>query len=301
MEKTKYRIKVDGLQPILCNITKTKVYNGTAFDYSIMIGGKSTYCFMGIIKAHSPTHVYIDRIEYNEACVEDGTLQERGGTAQLVIASLWTIVILFPNITQFDLIDDSNIYCKKDSKRFKLSLAYDYILKYNKTWYEKLFGAILPSYEITENGRSMTKYDIYKSQLAILDEPLQPYEIVQPRVNAIQNDKEEYSTAISPRDFINRLRHKYGDVYCFKVGGWLNGYMKFLGIKLYNEEWRIYTKDIKEPSGYMIEKIAINNIRGGRRKHFNKTIKKRIYKLKNFSLIKGGDSDSSMGYMSSFE
>jgi hypothetical protein len=297
----KFRIKSDGIQPLLCSISTSQEYGATDLNYYISIGGKSTYCFTAIIKAKAPTHVYIDRVEYNEACVENGTLQERGGTSKLVLLSLWTITQLFPEITQFDLIDDSNIYCKKDSKRFKLSLAYDYILKYNQTWYEKSFGAVLPTYEIIEDGKKTSIYDKYKTLLDVLNEPLQPYEIVKPRVNAIESEEKEYREALSPRDFINRLRVKYGEIYCFKVGGWLNGYMKFLGIKLYNEEWRIYKRDIKEPTGFMIERIVENHIRGGKRKYLNKTTKKKSFKIKNFSLVKGGDIESCMGYASSFE
>lgn len=291
-----YRIRVAGIPPLICKVTETIQYGGK-IDYTILIGGKKTFCFIASVNSKTPTKAYIDRLEYNEACVEDGSLIEKGGTVKLILASLWTVVTLFPYITYFDLVDDAHIYCSKDSKLIKLNLSYDYILKYGETWYEKLFSAVLPSDIIIEDGKETTIYDKYAASLEILDEPLLSYDIMVLKLNSISFNELEYKSATSPRDFINKLRIKYGSDYCSKVGPWLSWYMKSLGIKLYNDLWKIYPKHLTKPDKYNIIRIDPSSI-GGRRK---KTNTNRTLKRKQFSLIKGGNSEPCVGYFNTFE
>ena len=53
--------------------------------------------------------------------------------------------------------------------------------------------------------------------------------------NFLKKYKDIYDRARTPREFINMLRNKYGEQYCFEVGSWLNGYMEFLKINIFDE------------------------------------------------------------------
>lgn len=274
---------------IYCKISSFTAYGKTEPSYSISFGGKSDFCFTSSIDKRSPDICYIDRIEYNGCCVVDGTLNERGGTIALVKLALWTIIHLFPNVRKFTLKDNSYIYCEKGSKMTKLSLSYDSLLKYNKTWYQRHFDATLPTEILSEFVRS----------ISILDEPLASFDYIVSKLNALQPFEAEYESAPeqlgvsseqvpiyshTPRAFINALRRDQN--YCFKVGKWLEQYMNLINVRLFADNWFILRESVKEPPNYHIQETR-NNIRGG-------GTRKKV-KQRNFSLIAhyscGGDDN----------
>ena len=63
----------------------------------------------------------------------------------------------------------------------------------------------------------------------------------------------EYRTSKSPREFINMLRSKLKSEFYFKVGPWLNQYMKTLQIKLSSEYWYILTSNILQINHFSIK------------------------------------------------
>ncbi len=206
-------------------------------SYTFSFGSTDSYCFVATM--NNATTPYIDRIEYNQACVRNGEMI----TTDLVKTALWTMKLLIPRITHFTLIDDAHIDCVKGSKLNKLNIAYDSIIKRNKTWYEHNFHAMLPSTEM---------YNHYKTSLRVLDAPIQPYEYVLNSVPSIRAYKEIYAASSTPRDFINKLRDTLGDDYCKEVGKWLSGYMESLGVATHKTEWVIPAFTIKQPAGYNI-------------------------------------------------
>ena len=190
---------------IYCKISAMSSYGKTEKNYTISFGGKNVFCFTAAISADTPHICYIDRVEYNNACVTDGSLRERGNTTQLVRLALWTIVTKFPRVTTITLIDDSYIYCNGENTGTKLSLSYDSIVKYNQTWYQRNFKAELPTY----------KKPKFENSLLILDRPLESFEFMSSRLNALQPYTELYTG--TPREFITNLRRTYGANYCFNV------------------------------------------------------------------------------------
>ena len=288
--------KVKGYKmDIYCKVTTFTNYVGDNM-YTISFGGKNEFgfseaktlqgisdpdtefCLVSYIHSHKPTNCYIDRVERNSACVIDGTLEEKGGTEILVELALWTIHTLFPYISIFSFKDNSHIYCQQGSKEYKLSLSYDYILKYNQTWYQNKFGAKLPDISFHKGQKS---YDeLFTESLKILDYPLIPFKDVGITNKTFVENENIYNTSLSPRDFINNLRVKYGKKYCFKVGEWLTQYMIQIGILLYDDSWFIDIESISEPYNFNIQETT-NIIKGG-----NKTQKRRktIVKNKNFRL-----------------
>jgi hypothetical protein len=252
-----------------CKISEVISDYGTSYTFSF--GGANDYCFIASMK--SPKNIpYIDRIEYGEKCIKDGVLSS-GGTVKLVKAALWTMKHLFKHhITRFELQDESYIYCMKGSKRFKLRLGYDMIIKYNKTWYEHHFGAELP----------INTYNTYKSMIKILDSESIPYEAAVKSYPYIKKYEEEWRSTSSPREFIEAIRKKYGtEQYCYEVGGWLDGFFEDLGISIYNREWFIDAKNVIQPPGYEIF-LSTTEMKGaGKKKKFNKTAKRSKYVIKS--------------------
>lgn len=274
---------------IYCKITSTPGYNTPEKNHTISFGGKNFFCLVATIKAATPTQCYIDRVEYNASCAVDGTLRERGDTVQLVKLALWTIVSKFPRINVFTLIDDSYIYCEEDSRLNKLSLSHDFILKYNKTWYQYHFKAELPSKQISA----------FNDTLKVLDQQLEPFEFISQHINALAPYRDAYEEspeqldvrpgqmpiyAHTPRAFMNVLRD---DNYCFTVGKWVEQYMKYIGINydLFKNEWFISREKVAEPPNYSILATQ-NNMRGGTRKRTWKlSIRPSDTRIRNFALI----------------
>lgn len=278
---TGYDIKV------YCKLTETNIGES---NYKCVISfgtGMKKWCVTALYDNKKPTEIYIDRIENNDLCLIEGKLREyEKGTIKLVKISLYTIKQLFPDITKINLHDDSQIYCDETNKTFKLSLSYDYILKYNESWYQKNFSAELPGFISKEYNNDIkfpkiisepdTLMDKYYTSLKELDTPIMPYPLIINIFSQFSEYKNEYESSTTPREFISILRKKLKNDFCFKVGKWLNQYMLFLQIKLSPEYWYIQTKNIFSVTNFTINKISSNNtnriLNGGKRN--NKTQKK---------------------------
>ena len=225
-------------------------------SYSISFGGLKNYCFLASI-VHSKTDIkpHIDRVEFDERCVKEGIMHS---TTDLVKAALWTIKQLIPSFDKITLMDDSHLDCIKGSKLHKLSLKYDSILKYDKTWYERHYDARLPG----DPQNDSTFFGIYKKSLDILDMELEPFDFIVERFPPIKKYYDYYISSKTPRQFIDKLRHVYRNEYCIEVGKWLAGYMRYLGVKVYKSDWHILYDSIEEPAGYSII-LSTANMKGG--------------------------------------
>lgn len=274
MEPTyfKYMVRAYGLE-FYCKVLEVVSDYNTSYTFSF--GGKNDYCF--IASMTSPKYIpYIDRIEYGEKCIKDGSLTKSGGTVKLVKAALWTMKHLFaPHIKRFELQDESYIYCMEGSKKFKLRLGYDMIIKYNKTWYEYHFDAQLPN-------NTINKYKIYKSIITILDTESRPYDIAIKSYPYIKKYEDEWRTTNSPREFMEAIRKKYGmNQYCYEVGGWLDAFFEDLGINIFNKDWFIDVDTVTQPDGYEIFTSTAEMKGSGKKKQLNKTAKRSKYTIKS--------------------
>jgi len=233
-------------------------------------GGKDEVCVVIALKDIRSDSAYIDRIEYNNACVKDGSLEQGTGTFQMITLGLWTFHTLFPSIAKLEFIDDSHIYCEEGSKVYKLNLAYDYIIKYNQTWYQRLFRALLPEQYMLD----------YMKSLQVLDEPLRPFELQKLSMTYLIPYETIYKRSTSPRDFIQNLRSHYKKSYCFEVGAWIDRYFMTLRVNTFKQHWYINIDLLSTSSDF---KIMVG---GGRKTRRQKH-------LKNFRLISSSDEPSS--------
>ena len=233
------------------------------------LGGDTTYCVVVAIYEDNPTVAYIDIVEYDSRCAKDILLEHKDGTFDLVTTALWTIHTRFPSIKVFTLKDDSHILCEEGSKKYKLNLACESILKYGKTWYQYRFNATL------SDSLLSTFYDSQH----ILDKPLDDINFQASRgASYLLPYKSIYTNSKSPRDFFKNLREKYQKRYCHEVYQWIKKYMDLLNIKLYSDSWFITTETLNPPQNYTIIKTA-KNIRGGMKKR--KTRRANLYTVRN--------------------
>lgn len=244
---------------LYCKLLKTNIGKP---DYKCVISfgtGMKKFCLTALYDESKPTEIYIDRVDNNELCLVDVKLSDyQRGTVKLIKIALFTMSSFFPNVTKFKLYDDSQLYCESNSKLYKLSLSYDYILKYNLTWYQQHFHAQLPNNSFNNSPSIMA---IYLNSLKVLDEPILDYSLMLNRFNIIENYKKEYEMSNTPREFINNLRIKFGKRYCHEVGKWLNQYMIKLQIKLLSEFWYIPSSNIDSVPNYTIQKLPNNNVK----------------------------------------
>lgn len=215
-------------------------------SYTFQFGGKNTFCFTASMDKEHNFQPYIDRVEYKEKCLKHGHLAKSGGTIQLVKAALFTMKVLFNHIQKFTLIDDSYINCMTGDNSRRISLAFDSLIKYNKTWYERNFKAQLPG---VENDKT-TSLGNYKQSLKILDESIEPYFIIKERLPFIEKYKDIYEISKTPREFINNIRNKYNTDYCFELDSWLYSYIQYLHIQLEKDKWFINIQDVEKPANY---------------------------------------------------
>ena len=257
--------------------------------------GMKKFCMTAFYdKQKNPTTIYINNVENNDLCVSNGLLSNYDkGTVKLVKTALYVIKTEFPEITTLTLKDDSQIYCEKGSKLFKMSMSYDYILKYNESWYQKHFNAILPGFIsknyisnkvniVSEPNSIMNKY---VSSLHVLDEPNIDYSLIRDSFPQFEQYKDIYESSKSPRDFIQQLRTTLGTKYCFIVGPWLNHYMIFLQIKLHPDDWYILSSMIEPVPNYKIDPIDFIHAKrildgGSQKNRTNKTRKQKKYTYK---------------------
>lgn len=278
--------------------------------------GRRKYCLIASFKQSNPTEIYIDRVENSNCIIGKELVSVADGTSKLVQIALYAMHRMMPKVMRFALRDDSHIYCKGvggppskldghpsnldglDQLKListgypKMSLAYETILKYNQTWYQQKFGAVLPGFissksekkenrnesEKKENKNGTEKITIISKQpiifhvikdslmakflksLDILDKPCEPYNSIIHSFTPIKRYKTEYEAASSPRDFIKLLREKGKEEYCLEVHAWIFHYMTYLDIKLHHDEWYIPADTITPPPEFRATKMTDTNM-----------------------------------------
>jgi len=253
-----------------CKIT---TYADQRITYSFG-NGRNNYCLTASYDPANPNKIYIDRVEKAE-CLIDLKLEDiQESTAKLVKLALYTMYHDKPDIKQITLKDDSYLYCNGKSGP-KISIAHDYILKYNQTWYQKKFGAVLPGFisfgETQINVIPGSPMDIYIRSISNLDKPCITFEEITEKFHEIKKHRDEYVSSISPRDFMNKLRTKFVlSDFCKEGASWFKRYIDFLQINMFYDLWYIPVDTIKTPTGYEKYEPSAKNksriLQGGKRK-----------------------------------
>ena len=274
-----YQISGYGLK-LYCKITEYGI-NSDNYKCTMSFGtGFKKFCFIASYSRENPYEIYIDRVERKESCVLNNKLSDfKDGTVKLVNLALWTMTKLYPHVKKYTLKDDSQIPCDGENSKDALHLGFDYILKYNETWYQNKFNAELPGF-ISKSKSNNSKLTTIKSEkgslmdsvyssFKVLDDELVPIQLVSDLIPYILEYKEEYSTSNTPREFIDKLRTKLGNKFCIIVGKWLNNYMFYLKIDIEMNKWYILKSNIVQPSDYSVIRLSDSNVslklNGGKR------------------------------------
>jgi hypothetical protein len=183
-----------------------RYYNIKGYDTTLICKYKKNTLFFFNSEDKHCVSVDVDT-KHDTAYVNvlNGTSEEQTHIA------LYTATQLIPSILKLILLDNCAIEYVDGSKLYTLNLASEYIFKYNQTWYEKTFGALLPE----------PIYKDYKDSLYLLDEPLRVIKD-DDDMQYMNKYQDIYLSSKSPRDFITKLRNIYGDKYCMEVGPWLH-------------------------------------------------------------------------------
>jgi len=273
-----YEIHGFGLR-LYCKITEYAIHSD---DYKCTMSfgtGLKRFCLIASYSKKNPFEIYLDRVEKKDNCITNDKLHLfENGMAKLVKVSLWTIKQLYPHVTKYTLQDDSQILCDNENPPTKMHMAYDYILKYNETWYQSKFQAELPGFiSKHKNGQLTTTIaepgslmDLVSKSFQILDEPIVPLSLVKDVLPDLLSYKDEYESSTTPRKFINTLRTSLGNEYCTLVGKWLNQYMLYLRVDIIMSQWYILSQYITKPTTYSASKLSAHRVsrvlNGGSRK-----------------------------------
>ena len=134
---------------------------------------------------------------------------------------------------------------------------------------------------------------MYKRTLNALDEDIRPYEQIVTHIPDISKYRNEYISAGSPREFIQKMREKYTTKYCFEIGGWLSRYAENIGINYFKQNWFIDINDVEKPDKYELF-LTDAPIRGGMIR------RRKTYKSRNKRKTVGG-GHGCVGYYETFE
>jgi hypothetical protein len=275
-----------------CKITETYPSDSIQYKCDFAFGtGLKKFCMIAKYDTKNPDSIYIDRVENNKACLIGQDITKVGdGTVKLVRIGLYEMYRLKPTITRFTLKDDSNIYCNGADYGERISMSYETLLKYNQTWYQQKFGAVLPGFVSSStnplaeqeeqgivriilpiNGESTTfrvKADssmfYFLQSLSNMDQPSTPYDAMVRELPKIARFQTEYESATTPREFMANVRTSFKDEngtfnkkgYCIAVAPWFSSYINILRIPLYYDQWYIPVHAVKKPDEYKEETLA---------------------------------------------
>lgn len=148
-------------------------------ETKVSIGGLSKKCCI-INVTHSrrtgeAKYASLSDVFYHEKCQFAADLQRSAGTKALLHASLACILILFPEVEYITIDDNSLVNCERIPGRVDqewggrpigFSKADHNILKYGRTWYQRIFPTLRPQSEL---GKASLDHFLKKLKTQITD------------------------------------------------------------------------------------------------------------------------------------
>jgi hypothetical protein len=207
---------------------------------NILVGGLNIKCVHIIINKRKNIGL-LELVQHHEKCSFFETLKDGNETVDLVKNSLFFAANLYPDVSKFELIDNSFITCKNGKR---ISLADLHFVKYGKTWYENKFGAILTNQK--KNTVNLTKSGILKNLNSKIEIPLEDFITEYHNEDFFDNQKniniikKIYNSNITLKEYLNYFfKNKYDCRYYQYI------FSKFIGTPLQGLEWIIEKNTIK--------------------------------------------------------
>lgn len=291
-------LKGNGIQTY-CKITQYEYADGKRNKYTFSFGtGPQRYCMIVSIDGRDYHTAYIDRVDRLEKCSRGVKLTDIvDAMGKFVPLGLYAIKKMCPWVSRFTLKDDSKIVC--DGVRGpSIGMAYDYLIKYNMTWYQKKFGAQLDglvtgkedangdgdekgieTLSLSLDGGKQVDVRVVKDSLMyqhlrsleVLDQPCREFALLRDHFPELETFRDVYEASSSPRDFIMRVRAGFSDPasFCRGVSRWFDRYMSSLRILLFMDSWFIPSEGVVEPEGFAVgmpvKESVLNTYQGGKR------------------------------------
>ena len=207
---------------------------------NILVGGLNIKC-VHIIINNKKNIALLELVQHHEKCSFFETLKDGNETVDLVKNSLFFAANLYPEVSKYELVDNSFITCKNGKR---ISLADLQFVKNGKTWYENKFGAILTKQR--KNTVNLTKSGILKNLNTKIEIPSEEFIKEyhdedffdnQKNINVI---KSIYNPNITLKEYLNYFfKNKYNCRYYQYV------FSKFIGTSLQGTEWIIEKNTIE--------------------------------------------------------
>lgn len=276
-----------------CKLTQYEYSDATRNKYTFSFGtGPRRFCLVVAINGEDYSSAYIDRVDRIEKCSKGtGMTDIADAMVKFVSLGLYTIKRMCPWVKRFTLKDDSKLVCN-GSNGPSIRLSYDYLIKYNMTWYQKKFGAQLDS----------PMKELFVKSLEGLDKPCVVFESILEDFPELEPYRDIYESSNSPREFLTRVRSQFPDPasFCRGVTSWFDRYMGTLRIRLFMDSWFISVEDMREPVGFRVDRPVdewVLNGGGGGRTRRKKTVRGRKRQTTRSQPLQGitGGFDSGHG------
>ena len=224
---------------------KTLKYNGNPFQYTILFGGVKEECvtinvdaqvnddrFVAVMK---PNVAKIPLISYDPRCSLDVQLDKGEGTRYMIKTAINFVKHKFPYVDTFELDDKSYFEC---ADGMQVSLPHYSVAVYDKTWYERNFGAKLQDEYLCE------RYNDAKKMFSDESKKL-PFQAIQTRYFPTNNNFQKllenvYEKSDTYNDFFMKLKNEHTDKFCDMTKEWLEVFVNdILGQNYLNNRWII--------------------------------------------------------------
>jgi hypothetical protein len=225
--------------------------SSTKKEDTILVGGLNIKC-VNIIINNKKKIGLLELVQHNEKCSFFETLKDGIETIDLVKNSLFFAANLYPDVLQYELVDNSFIICKN---RKRISLPDLQYVKYGKTWYENNFGANPSEFskDFIESNKNIIMNRLNKKINLSYGEFIKEYYDEdffnnQKNMNVIKNI---YKPNILLKEFFNHLFQKKYDCRYYQYI-----FSKLIGNSLQGTNW-IIEKSIID--NYDVNQIIISS------------------------------------------
>lgn len=234
-------------------IIKTYFYNNKKYYYVILEEGKKEIIIkFGGIKEQC-IRITIDKknkmgliedLVYKKNCSIFEKLNKNNNTIELLLKSALLFCIkLFPDVLIYRISDMSYIQCSNSQR---ISLADIYTIKYNKTWYEKIFDAvpIIEQKKDIENAKELIKQKLNNTIDLDINEFIDRYYTGTKTLNInknIDHIKLAYKKGIKVKDYLFYFFNNNLDCRLYILF-----FQIIFGFILYGKYWEISKETIDQ-------------------------------------------------------
>ena len=205
---------------------------------TILVGGLNIKCVNIIINKKRNKGI-LELVQHHEKCAFFDILKDGFEMTDLVKNSLYFAMYIYPDILNYELVDNSFISCKNGKR---ISLANLQFVKYGKTWYENKFGAVSKNKKIINFIKKNIVENLNKKIDLLYDQFIKEYYDEDffennKNINIIKNI---YKPKITLKEYLNYFfKNKYDCIFYQYI------FHEYIGNSLQGTEWIIEKSTIE--------------------------------------------------------